>query len=235
MTVRGPFAWLYAVTDSGHGDLVTAAIPCSESWDPPALAMEGRAAPGYWLLIHKQGALHPQVRTAGSFSGLIIESSCLFPTFLLSLEKSLSSDRFFWDMYFVTSSTFIQRNFKNANDAIMLFQNSVSESETGGLCSFGPSLEHGAWQDDSWCCWLMAIWVFWSTEPHYYTWETPALSPVSGWWTWIMFYGWILDHDSDALYSSHSGPTKHCPTHKTTKIYYHIIKKPCNQISPSKG
>ena len=54
-----------------------------------------------------------------------------------------------------------------------------------------------------------------------YTREIPGgWSPVSGWDHVLLLDTWILDHDSDALYSSHSGPTKHSHNHThITKIY----------------
>ena len=96
---------------------------------------------------------------------------------------------------------------------ICLFPNSLPESETGGLCSFGPSLKHDKM--------TVGVLVNGNLGVLEYTREIPGgWSPVSGWDHVLLLDTWILDHDSDALYSSHSGPTKHSHNHThITKIY----------------
>ena len=58
-------------------------------------------------------------------------------------------------------------------------------------------------------------------------------SPVSGRDHVLLLDTWILDHDSDALYSSHSGPPKHSHCHTHNKdLYYLIINNSSNNFSP---
>ena len=109
--------------------------------------------------------------------------------------------------------------------AACLSPNSLSESETGGLCSFGPSLEHDKM--------TVGLLVNGNLGVLEYTREIPGgWSPVSGRDHVLLLDTWILDHDSDALYSSHSGPTKHSHCHTHNKdLYYLIINNSSNNFS----